>query len=50
VFDITGVIVHSEIINAESNRVNLSNLASGVYFISFFDETGKSWSGEMQKQ
>jgi len=49
VFDITGAIMQSEIINAESNRVNLSNLASGVYFISYFDENGKSWSAEVQR-
>lgn len=49
VFDITGAIVHSEIINAESNQVNLSNLASGVYFISYFDESGTGWSAEVQK-
>jgi len=49
VFDITGAIVHSEIINAESNQVNLSNLASGVYFISYFDESGNGWSAEVQK-
>ncbi|MGD9494657.1 MAG: T9SS type A sorting domain-containing protein, partial [Bacteroidales bacterium] len=49
VFDITSTIVHSEIINAESNQVNLSNIPSGVYFISYFDESGIGWSAEVQK-
>jgi len=49
VFDNTGAIVHSEIIDAESNQVNLSNLASGVYFISYFDESGNGWAAEVQK-
>lgn len=50
VFDISGSIVQSKTISNGENRIEVSNLAAGLYFISFYDETGKSWTGEMVKQ
>lgn len=50
IFDTKGAIVYSTTVEINSPEINISQLNNGMYFISFFDETGKGYSAQIVKQ
>ena len=50
IFNPSGSIVHSEIIDNSKNTIEISHLSNGLYFVSFFDENGIGYSATLIKQ